>query len=282
MIEQVSNQVTSYFGGHVLFHGQDQEGAFQVIERVDSRLRALHFSTAATQTLLDPQYPQQLQLEYTAVMSLALTMMDSPKRVLMIGLGGGALLQHIFHYFPELKIDVIERRQAIIDVAREYFYLPTDSRITLHCGDAQQLLANLSEGYDVIFNDAYSRFGPDIALYSSDVYQQCQCLLSEQGVLVNNLWQRRMKENQKLLRELTEHFTELAYHQDDKRRNLVVFAAKKNWQQLPWRQRCQAMAAVCQLPLQEHLRKVSRSIVLLKLRLWLRAQLSSLLKYQPM
>ena len=247
-----------------------------MVERTDSGLRALHFSTAATQTLINPQHPQQLQLEYTAVMSLALLMVEQPKRVLLIGLGGGALLQHIFHYFPQLEIHVIERRQAVIDVAQKYFFLPSDQRIKFFTADAQQQLKQLAGHYDVIFNDAYSQSGPDISLYSEQVYQQFQRLLSRQGVVINNLWQRRIHDNHQLLGCLRQYFSEMAYHQDNDGRSLVLFTGNQPWQKSVWQQRCQEMATHCQQPLATLQRSVRYSLRRLKMWLWIKGLLSSL------
>ena len=263
------------YGGQVLFHEQDHEGAIQVIDK--SGLRALHFSSPATQSLIDPQFPYKLQLEYTAVMSLAMLMVRQPKRVLLIGLGGGALLQHVFHYFPDVQIDVVERRSAVIEVARKYFLLPDDERVRLYCADALQQLDKLVSRYDVIFNDAYSSHGPDISIYADTVYQQLVRLLSRDGVVVNNLWQRRVEENNQLLGRLKGYFSAVAYHRDSQRRNLVLFVANQPLQQMDFYKRCKALELRCQLPLLHYQQGLRGSMLMLRMRLYLLAWFRRLL-----
>ncbi len=227
MNNHIAESDTQHYGGKLLATAEDAEGIAEVIDVAG--LRALHFSSPAIQSLIDPISPETLQLPYTRAMALALMIQAAPRRVLLIGLGGGALLHFIFHHFPAIKIDVIERRPAVIQLAKEHFLLPDDSRIQIFCGDAMQLLAELTDGYDVIFNDAYSNNGPDISLYSDIIHQHSHRLIGDQGLLVSNLWQRRRKENIALITSLRRFFPAMAYHKDDEGRNCVLFTAGKAW-----------------------------------------------------
>jgi len=214
------------------------EGRISVVDRAG--LRALHFATPAIQSLLDPQAPEQLQLDYTIAMALATLIHTTPQRVLLIGLGGGSLVHFIHHYFPAIKIEVIEKSPTVIQVARDYFFLPEGERIQLHCGDAQQVIPTLTGQYDLIFNDAYSDQGPDAALYATGLHQQIAHLLGKQGVLVSNLWQRRIEDNLALLGVLKQHLPEMAYHKDKTARNLVLFSSRQAWSKPQWVQRSAA------------------------------------------
>lgn len=236
----MSSESQSYYGGDLLATAEDDEGQIQVVDLVG--MRTLHFSSPVIQSLLDTNTPEYLQLEYTAIMALGLLMSEQPERVLLVGLGGGALLHFIYHYFPSVHIDVIEKRPAVIQMAQAHFMLPDDPRIQLYCGDAQQLLSAFSGQYDAIFNDAYVADGPDLALYANEVYQQVLRLLNQDGVLVSNLWQRRVDDNLALITALQRLFPALAHHQDEEGRNCVLFAAKKAWSRQLLEENCVAMA----------------------------------------
>ncbi len=243
------------------------EGRLSVVDRAG--LRALHFSTPAIQSLMDPQAPEQLQLDYTIVMALAMLIHTAPQRVLLIGLGGGSLVHFIHHYFPAIKIEVIEKSPAVIQVARDYFLLPEDERIQLHCGDAQQIIPTLTGPYDLIFNDAYSDQGPDAALYAAELHQQIAHLLGKQGVLVSNLWQRRIADNLALLSVLKQCLPEMAYHKDKSGRNLVLFTSGKAWSKPKLRQRSRQLSQRSGHPFDEYSQKTYYGVTLLcwKLRL---------------
>ena len=223
----MSGEPHTYYGGDLIATAEDDDGLVQVVDLVG--MRTLHFSSPVIQSLLDTNFPEYLQLEYTAIMALGLLMNEQPTKVMLIGLGGGALLHFIYHYFPSVSIDVIEKRPAVIQMAQAHFMLPDDPRIKLYCGDAQQLLGAFSGQYDVIFNDAYIADGPDLAMYAGEVYQQILRLLSRDGVLVSNLWQRRVDDNLALITSLQRLFPVLAHHQDEEGRNCVLFAAGKAW-----------------------------------------------------
>ncbi len=255
-----------------LFMAGSGEDRISVVDR--GGLRALHFSTPAIQSLLDPQAPEQLQLDYTIAMALALLIHPAPQRVLLIGLGGGSLVHFIHHYFPAIKIDVIEKSPAVIQVAHDYFLLPEDQRIQLYCGDAQQIIPTLTEQYDLIFNDAYSDQGPDAALYADNLHQQVIRLLGRQGVLVSNLWQRHIEDNLALLRVLKPQLPAMAYHKDKEGRNLVLFSSCSPWSKPQLAPRSRQLSQRSGTPFDEYSHNIYYGVTVLcwRLRLlrWMR------------
>ncbi|MBT6146034.1 MAG: spermidine synthase, partial [Gemmatimonadetes bacterium] len=81
--------------------------------------------------------PDELALEYTRCMMMALLFLDAvPRRVLMLGLGGGSLVKFLLRWCQDCDVDVAELRPAVVDVAQRFFGLPeTDDRLHLHIGD---------------------------------------------------------------------------------------------------------------------------------------------------
>ncbi|MCF6217299.1 MAG: hypothetical protein L3J62_05640 [Gammaproteobacteria bacterium] len=248
-----------------LFIAGSGEGRISVVDRAG--LRALHFSSPAIQSLQDPQAPEKLQLDYTIAMALATLIHAAPQRVLLIGLGGGSLVHFIHHYFPEMQIDVIEKIPTVIQVARDYFLLPEDKRIQLYCGDAQQTIPTLTGPYDLIFNDAYSDQGPDAALYADELHQQVARLLGRQGVLVSNLWQRRIEDNLALLGVLKQRLPVMAYHKDKTGSNLVLFSSCTAWSKSQLAQRSRQLLQRSGTPFGEYSHNIYYGVTLLRWRL---------------
>ena len=57
---------------------------------------------------------------------------SNPKRILIIGLGGGIWPRLIQHYFPTTMIDVVEIDQTVIKFAKEYFGLEQQTTMKVY------------------------------------------------------------------------------------------------------------------------------------------------------
>ncbi len=95
----------------------------QVIVTEDSQgLRTLRFQEGgARQSVVKLDDPDHLELPYTRVMPVALAFVERPKRVLIVGLGGGTIPTFLRKHFPETEIDVVDIDPVVVEVAREYF-----------------------------------------------------------------------------------------------------------------------------------------------------------------
>lgn len=137
--------------------------------------------------------PNGLYLEYSQAMMCALLFQSVPKRVLLVGLGGGSLVKFLLEHCPQAGIDVAEINPEVIRVAREYFLVPDSGRLRIiHAAGeavvAEQLAAG--ESYDLIFLDAFDDDGPARALLEEDFLRNCRSLLAKNGVFAMNLWNR--------------------------------------------------------------------------------------------
>ena len=85
-------------------------------------LRCLKFdekTRMSSQSCLYKSKPQQLVFNYTKLTFASLLMIDDPKNVLIIGLGGGTLSNVIHELYPEATIENVEIDPAVIKVARD-------------------------------------------------------------------------------------------------------------------------------------------------------------------
>ena len=107
-------------------------------------LRCLKFNVKSTKTqqscLLKSQ-PERLVFNYTKLLMSSLLFMPDPKRILVIGLGGGTMSNTFAKLYPESKIDNVEIDQAVIKVARDYFgfFENNFSSISLYLQSAHSL-----------------------------------------------------------------------------------------------------------------------------------------------
>jgi spermidine synthase len=136
--------------------------------------------------------PEVLVLTYTQAMLAALLFRPEPRRMLIVGLGGGSLAKFLLRHFPDSEVEAVECRREVIRVARDYFALPQDPRLKVHAASALQYLQEKTDAcFDLIFVDVFDAEGMDRELEESAFFRQCRNRLSDQGVVSANLWASR-------------------------------------------------------------------------------------------
>ena len=113
------------------------------------------------QTLIDRQQPERLQHEYARMMMAGLLYPPEPRSVLLVGLGGGAIVHFLNHYFPELRLDVVELDPVVVMVARDYFGTTENARTRIFVADGSDFLQRDAAEYDLILLDAYLHPGAE-------------------------------------------------------------------------------------------------------------------------
>src|SRR5436305_7449085 len=76
-----------------------------------------------TESVTNLRDPDELVLRYAQVMTTAVLYPAEPKKVLMIGLGGGSISTYLGRFMPETAIDTIEIDRRVIEAAKKYFGL---------------------------------------------------------------------------------------------------------------------------------------------------------------
>jgi spermidine synthase len=108
-----------------------------------------------TESVANLRDPDDLPLKYSQAMMSALLHPAEPKRILMIGLGGGSISTYLGRFMPEAIIDTVELDRRVIDVAKEYFGLRESPRVRYLAADGRVFLNRNKQLYDLIILDAY-------------------------------------------------------------------------------------------------------------------------------
>jgi len=179
----------------LLHKSRDRFGDILVTEQ--NLIRTLYFGNEKKQTSMFVPEPSVMVLRYAQAMVSALMFEAKPKKILIIGLGGGSLIHFLLKSYPDCEIDIVELRRSVINIAKEYFFVPVNSpNITIAHGDAkphvQQLAEHNAEIYDLILVDAFDEWGPAEINNDAQFVLNCQQLLKKKGVLSFNLWNREM------------------------------------------------------------------------------------------
>jgi len=155
-------------------------------------LRCLKFNVKSNKTrqscLLKSQ-PQRLVFNYTKQLLTGLLVNPKPKRILIIGLGGGTMSNTLHQLLPESYIDNVEIDESVIKVARQYFGFLENDQIKTYSQDGRvfvkrALLKKLQ--YDWIILDAFNGDYIPEHLMTKEYLEETKRLLSPQGILTAN------------------------------------------------------------------------------------------------
>jgi len=161
-------------------------------------VRSLHIGSDTIQSSMRLARPNDLELAYTRSMMGFLLFQPEPRRVLIVGLGGGSLAKFIYHRLPEAVSEVLEINPDVVSIARRYFEVPPsdDARFTIRVCDAADFIARDGPGYDVILVDGYDGDSLVKELSSRVFFLACRRRLNERGALSINLWGSDSKFNE--------------------------------------------------------------------------------------
>ena len=109
----------------------------------------------AIETVIDLREPHRLQHPYARTMAAGLIFRPDASACLLVGLGGGALVRFLNHYFPEIALDVVEIDPAVVSVSREFFGTAPGPRTRIFVEDGFQYLHRVPERYDLILMNAH-------------------------------------------------------------------------------------------------------------------------------
>jgi spermidine synthase len=189
-------------------------------------LRALLFTPSMTQSAMRVSDPSALLLDYTRIMMGFLLLHPAPRRIEMIGLGGGSLAKFCHRHLPDADITVVEIDPRVIAL-RDRFEIPRDgARFRVVEADGADFVREDLSHPDVILVDGFDRYGQAQHLDASEFYRNCRDRLGDEGVLVvnlcSNIFARRIAKNR-----LRQTFgNEIAVVPVEGEQNRIVFASK--------------------------------------------------------
>jgi spermidine synthase len=133
--------------------------------RRDGDVRTLTFvrdnGQEAVQSRVDLTAPHTLQSPYARGMFASYLYQPHPRRVLIVGLGGGAMVRFLTHHEPQVRIDAVEIDPAVVRLADQYFDVRSGGNVRVHTADAVKFVESTEDRYDVILMDAFLRPSSD-------------------------------------------------------------------------------------------------------------------------
>jgi len=153
----------------------------------DGKSRFLYFNVRLMQSEMSLKSPNDLAIRYTQKMMAFLLFQPRPKRIALIGLGGGSLVKFCHHRLPSCHMTAIELDPDVI-AFRDTFQIPPDNeRLQVINGDGADYLETVDKGLDVLLVDAFDKTGFAPSLANRTFFENAHAKLSGNGVLVINL-----------------------------------------------------------------------------------------------
>jgi spermidine synthase len=142
------------------------------------------------QSRVDIGRQKQLALIYSNMMMASLLFCPNPRRLLMVGLGGGSVTNFLSKWFPDLKIDVVEIDEKVIEISKKYFFLKESNRYRIFQEDGRVFIKNRKgqEQYDWIVLDAFKSGSIPYHLKTHEFYKEIRSVLKPNGVVGSNLY----------------------------------------------------------------------------------------------
>lgn len=162
----------------------------------DGPVMTLRFSKRrprVIQSQVDLSNLRKHMLPYTRHMMAGLLYNPRPRRVLVLGLGGGVIPRDLHHYYPQAQIDVVEIDPAIPPIAKRLFGFRTGERLRVHVDDGRRWIKKRlrdSPGvrYDMVVLDAFNSDYIPFHLMTQEFLLEVRRILSPDGVVVANVF----------------------------------------------------------------------------------------------
>lgn len=239
-------------------------GASAVAVSEEGGVRYLHIGGDAIQSAMRLARPDRLELHYNRAMMAFLLFHPAPRRVLMIGLGGGPMARFLHRSHARCHVTAVELNPEVLAAARRYFDLPPDGpRFAAVLEDGAAWVASHPGSADVLLLDAFDDGRQVPALCSPAFYKTAFEALGEQGILAQNF----MSDDDRVdvyADRIAEVFGRpVLLLQAADRVNTIVFAFKGGPGRIAWsvlRARAQALADEFDLPGEHYLAALKRNV----------------------
>ena len=146
------------------------------------------------ETVWNMKQPYDLVTQYSRLMFASYFFMPQQKQVLIVGLGGGAMVHFYEHYDPEVKVDAVEIDEKVVELADKYFDVRTQKNTKIITEDAFKYFKTNKTRYDVIYMDAFLKpseqtdaTGQPLRLKTIEFYKGLREQLTPEGIVVINL-----------------------------------------------------------------------------------------------
>jgi predicted membrane-bound spermidine synthase len=189
--------------------------------------RALMVNNTA-QTIMDLNNPEYDLWDWSYFFPTAASIYPAGSDVLLLGLGGGTLVQQFERL--NFNIDIVEIDERIRDVAIDYFFIDPASNIIID--DARRYVNTCKKKYDIVTLDLFLNETPPGHVLTLESFVRIKSMLKPGGMVMMNFYGHVTGEKGHASRCILRTFEEAGYFVDllatpgnAESRNLIFLAA---------------------------------------------------------
>lgn len=179
-------------GAHARIIHRERSLYRNIVVTEEGSIRCLLFSVrrdSHDQSCIDLRHPKRLVFAYVRMTMAGLLLDPHPRRILVIGLGGGSIPMTLSALYPRARVDVVELDPAVARVAHRYFGFAQTPRMTLTISDGRVYVkraALLGKSWDLVVLDAFNGDYIPEHLMTVEFLKEVKSVLTPQGVVVAN------------------------------------------------------------------------------------------------
>lgn len=195
----------------VIYEKASRHGPVIVTQGQDGLRTLLFEHGGARQSVVKPGDPDHLELQYARVAMIGLALCGEPRRILVVGLGGGTIPTFLRRHYPNARIDAVEINSEVVEVAKKFFGFREDALMQVHVADGRRFIESITGPvYDAIFLDAFGAESVPAALATQEFLGAVRRALLPGGVVIGNVWNRTVNRlYDSMVRTYQEVFDEL-------------------------------------------------------------------------
>lgn len=156
---------------------------FRTFSRGYKNARVLMVNNTA-QTLMDRDNPEYDVWDWSYYFPTAASIFPEGSEALLLGLGGGTLVQQFKRL--DFNLDVVEIDKRIKDVAIEYFHV--DPKTNIMIDDARHFININQKKYDIVTLDLFLNETPPSHVLTKESFQKIKSFLNPNGLIMMNFY----------------------------------------------------------------------------------------------
>jgi spermidine synthase len=148
----------------------------------------------AVETSINLNRPYEVIMPYARFMFASYLFQPKQREVLIVGLGGGAMVHFYRHYDPEVRVEAVEIDPVVVDIADRYFRVRSEQNVHVVTADGLKYVPQSKSRYDVIYMDVFLKpsretdaTGVPLRQKTIEFYKGLQGKLAADGVVAINL-----------------------------------------------------------------------------------------------
>ncbi|NQZ82030.1 MAG: hypothetical protein HRT52_13530 [Colwellia sp.] len=186
--------------------------------------RWFHFGDDAIQSIIDVTQPTKLLSPIPQAMLSFLLWKNTPLTLLNLGVGGGCF-ERYFQFISDITLKSVEISTQVIDVAKNYLYLPKDHLI--HIESAEVYLQNSQQKVEVILCDIFANKDNPACLHDQDFYHNLQKNCTSSGLVFINLFPINEQNIVAIITLIKPYFDHVALIEFENYKNVVLVLSQQ-------------------------------------------------------